>query len=1065
MKLTRLFSLSLILLMCPFAGLHAQTPEGGDAFTTGTVNLPTESVTSDYERLIRDAQQRGNVSPRFAEFRSVHGAWNAFWDEWTGTPYRLFGEGIATGESVTEDNVERISRRVIAECRSLLGCPDDQIAFVSANEYDGKWNVLFTQRYKGLPVLFSDVIVRLTSEGRVPMLGSEYYSDITVSTTPSMTRTDAQAAALKGLDLTNVAPLEFEHQGLCILPVRSLAGVSFHLAWQMVVSVDPTHIWNTWVDAHSGRVLWRWNQVRDGIDGTVTGSVRVSSVQDAPTTNLMPDLTVKVNGNSVTTDAAGYFSTTYSGTVTASLTGPYVKVMRQNGTNASITMTVPSGGTALINWTNSNSLAEERSAFYHVARAHRYIKTLDNGCTAMDYQVQAKVNVTGVCNAFWDGTNLNFYQSGTVSGSGTCPNMAELPDVIFHEYGHGINDKFYKQLGKTSGMTNTALHEGLADANSAMILDRSQMGVGFWGAGTILRDNNNTRKYPDDITGESHNDGEILAGAIWEMRKSLPLSVCEHLVHYAKRGLPDDSNTGKAYVKYFIEVLEADDNDGNLANGTPNSAQIVPAFALHGIPSGMFTITHTAVDAAAAGAAIPLTATVVSPMAPLATSLVRIHHRTGATGTWYTTDMSKVSGTVTATSNWSGSIPGQQAGQIIDYYIEVTESFGSSITYPSRGAAAPFRILVGFTTHILYNFETAAGWAADQGDDASTGKWINATPIGSYVSTAPVQTNADHSATGTKCWVTANATAGADPGTADVDDGTTTLNSPVFSLAGLNEPVIRYYAWYTNNMGASPSTDYFIVQISNDGGGSWTDIYNSMESFTEWRGFIVPVSTFVTPTATMRLRFIASDADPQSLVEAAVDDVEILYAQSLPVELSSLSASRTGREVSVSWTTESEVNNAGFDVEYRIDGTGDWQRAGFVPGHATTTERSHYHFTFGEAGGLALQIRLKQMDIDGSITHSPVVLVQAMARRFELTGNHPNPFSGTTTVEFTLPSEGSVRIHVRNVLGQTVLVRESAHMETGVHAIPLDLHGLPSGMYTCEVEALGTRAFHTMTLR
>ena len=93
---------------------------------------------------------------------------------------------------------------------------------------------------------------------------------------------------------------------------------------------------------------------------------------------------------------------------------------------------------------------------------HDYAKFLEPGFTGVDYVMPVAVNINQTCNAYWDGNGVNFYAAG-----GGCPNTATMPDVVFHEYGHGINDKLYIQYGSPSGMNNGALHEGLADVDVA----------------------------------------------------------------------------------------------------------------------------------------------------------------------------------------------------------------------------------------------------------------------------------------------------------------------------------------------------------------------------------------------------------------------------------------------------------------------------------------------------------------------------------------------------------------------------------------------------------------------
>jgi hypothetical protein len=66
------------------------------------------------------------------------------------------------------------------------------------------------------------------------------------------------------------------------------------------------------------------------------------------------------------------------------------------------------------------------------------------------------------------------------------------------------------------------------------------------------------------------------------------------------------------------------------------------------------------------------------------------------------------------------------------------------------------------------------------------------------------------------------------------------------------------------------------VDISNDGGGNWVSVENTNQSDASWRRIVFRIADYVTPTSSMRMRFIAEDANSGSLVEAAVDDFDLL---------------------------------------------------------------------------------------------------------------------------------------------------------------------------------------------
>jgi hypothetical protein len=181
--------------------------------------------------------------------------------------------------------------------------------------------------------------------------------------------------------------------------------------------------------------------------------------------------------------------------------------------------------------------------------------------------------------------------------------------------------------------------------------------------------------------------------------------------------------------------------------------------------------------------------------------------------------------------------------------------------------------------------ESDPGWTVGAvGDNATTGIWVRDDPIGTQVNPPGyVQPEDDHTAAGTLCWVTGNATQGAGAGVNDVDNGHTTLTSAVFdATAGGNvNPIVSYWRWYSNNQGAAPGEDFWQVAISNDGGSNWVSVENTNQSDASWRRIVFRIADYVAPTSNMKLRFIAEDANSGSLVEAAVDDFDLLAFSSL----------------------------------------------------------------------------------------------------------------------------------------------------------------------------------------
>jgi hypothetical protein len=139
----------------------------------------------------------------------------------------------------------------------------------------------------------------------------------------------------------------------------------------------------------------------------------------------------------------------------------------------------------------------------------------------------------------------------------------------------------------------------------------------------------------------------------------------------------------------------------------------------------------------------------------------------------------------------------------------------------------------------------------------------------------------------------------------------------------------------------------------------------------------------------------------------------------LPVELNSFTAINNGNEVSLSWTTSSEINNKGFEVERKKS---EWERIGFVQGYGTTTEQKYYSFTDDKLSPGIYYYRLKQIDYDGSFSYSNAIELDInVVSEFALEQNYPNPFNPSTTITFSIPKNSRVKLVVYDMLGNKVV--------------------------------------------
>jgi photosystem II stability/assembly factor-like uncharacterized protein len=171
----------------------------------------------------------------------------------------------------------------------------------------------------------------------------------------------------------------------------------------------------------------------------------------------------------------------------------------------------------------------------------------------------------------------------------------------------------------------------------------------------------------------------------------------------------------------------------------------------------------------------------------------------------------------------------------------------------------------------------------------------------------------------------------------------------------------------------------------------------------------------------------------------------------VPVELVSFAASVADGNVSLTWSTATETNNSGFNVERKYEGE-NWHSLGFVQGNGTTAEISTYSFVDVPDFEGTIQYRLKQTDYDGSFEYSTIVeVVLGSPKSYSLRQNYPNPFNPTTTIEFALPIGGHVTLKVYDVLGKEVTTLINEVRNEGVHKYHFDASNFASGVYLYEL--------------
>ena len=192
---------------------------------------------------------------------------------------------------------------------------------------------------------------------------------------------------------------------------------------------------------------------------------------------------------------------------------------------------------------------------------------------------------------------------------------------------------------------------------------------------------------------------------------------------------------------------------------------------------------------------------------------------------------------------------------------------------------------------------------------------------------------------------------------------------------------------------------------------------------------------------------------------------ETIEGTSLPVELARFTVEADAATARLAWTTASETNNAGFEIQHRR-GPQDWTQIGFVDGAGTTTEATTYRFETGVLEPGTHAFRLRQIDVDGTASLSQEKTLQVVtAQSVVLRGPNPLRAGQSTRLRVTAQTRQSVEAALFNVLGQQVRVLHRGSVAPGR---PLDARlstdGLASGLYFVRVSGESFQATRQFTV-
>jgi hypothetical protein len=173
----------------------------------------------------------------------------------------------------------------------------------------------------------------------------------------------------------------------------------------------------------------------------------------------------------------------------------------------------------------------------------------------------------------------------------------------------------------------------------------------------------------------------------------------------------------------------------------------------------------------------------------------------------------------------------------------------------------------------------------------------------------------------------------------------------------------------------------------------------------------------------------------------------------VPVELSNFFATANLKNVQIGWTTNTETNNSGFEIERKTESS-DWIRVAFVPGFGTSIEIHSYTYNDSELKNGSYSYRLKQIDYDGSVFYSDIINIEVnIPGEFSLEQNYPNPFNPSTKIKFQIAVKEFVSLKIFDLLGNEVETLVNEEKSAGEYEVQFKADQLTSGIYIYKLDA------------
>ncbi len=851
----------------------------------------------------------------YAAFRAAQGGdWVVQWHPATGTPSAIYGTGLPIpGWSENSLAAARAhAQALLVQHKELLGLGASEFHESIGARMGRTWSFKFDQYFRGVPVIDGRADVRINMAGVVAMLGSRAWPiPDAFDVLPAIAEEVAVAAAWAelGAPPTGVAqPGPAPRPRLVIWgDIHAPALAPTFLCWEVAISnVDAQGagpIGRYYVDAKTAAVhAYHGDKHECGMPGctpathaartvgleaagaasappiptvvtimawTRTGNDAWSALVNTP----LPGIELGVAGvGTVVTDANGQFTIDIANPVNvavgalngrhhatiAGVSAPSANVVVNPGVPATIQL-LTAGATV--------NQAAHPTVSWWVDRVNEFCRDIlgDTPQLATASAIVPTVNIANTCNAYYSNNTINFYQQGG------CANTA-FSTVIAHEWGHGLDHRY----GGIANHYSEGLSEGWGDIIGMYLVDSPLLGSGFTNPNQPLRNGNNTFLWPHASTATAQNPnpaphpaGQVWMGFAWKLRERLRTALGQQAALALSNDIVIGSIVADATTRVDAvrEVFLADDNDGNLLNGTPNYMHLSGAAVDKAIPypqANLGTLQHAPLASTTQRLTPRQVVATATPASGSYTQL-RLHFNAGSG------NVVRNMHPTGAANSYLAMLPGLPSGTV-SYHIEAVHSTSLVQRLPATGEFT-YGIADPTQGFFLANFDSgSAGWTSAQvqtQNDWQVGDPAGRTGISQGVAWADPQ----FAASAPNCF--GNDLGGAGFNGAYQGNVENHVRSPVIDCTGRVGVRLRFKRWLTVEQGI-----YDQARVSVNGVQVWQNPPNGNLVDTAWVQVEYPLPAADNNPA-VQLEWRLTSDDGLHLGGWNIDDVELV--ETLPV--------------------------------------------------------------------------------------------------------------------------------------------------------------------------------------